>query len=187
MLSLLGLADRPWSAESALPAALPLTACLLQALGDAGIDAPLWSVTRGAVSVGRADPLRSPAQAAVWGLGGVAGVEYPQRWAGQVDLPRTLDDRAADRLSGVLAGASGEDQVAIRASGVYGRRIAHAGPSGRPPAAPWQPSGTVLVTGGLGALGAHVARWLAANGAARLLLTGRRGEATPAPPNWSPN
>ncbi|WP_346168625.1 SDR family NAD(P)-dependent oxidoreductase, partial [Streptomyces javensis] len=39
----------------------------------------------------------------------------------------------------------------------------------------WEPSGTVLVTGGTGALGAHVARWLARAGAEHLLLLSRRG------------
>jgi NADPH:quinone reductase-like Zn-dependent oxidoreductase/acyl carrier protein len=39
--------------------------------------------------------------------------------------------------------------------------------------------GTVLITGGLGALGLHVARWLAHRGMKHLVLTGRRGLATP--------
>jgi NAD(P)-dependent dehydrogenase (short-subunit alcohol dehydrogenase family) len=39
----------------------------------------------------------------------------------------------------------------------------------------WKPQGTTLVTGGTGALGAHVARWLAGNGAEHLVLTSRRG------------
>ena len=47
-----------------------------------------------------------------------------------------------------------------------------------PPGGPAR-DGTVLVTGGLGALGLHVARWLARSGAAHLVLTGRRGAATP--------
>ena len=37
----------------------------------------------------------------------------------------------------------------------------------------------MLITGGLGALGAHIARWAAANGAAHLVLTSRRGEDSP--------
>ncbi|MYX62752.1 hypothetical protein GTZ89_45990, partial [Streptomyces sp. SID8382] len=156
VLSLLGLADRPWSDGTVLPTGLPLTVTLIGALGDAGIDAPLWAATSGAVSVSPADPLAGPAQAALWGLGGVAGVEYPGRWAGLVDLPAAFDDRAAQRLLTVLTGESGEDQVAVRPSGVYGRRIAHAGRSGSAAGRPWQPSGTVLVTGGLGALGGHV-------------------------------
>ncbi|HEX4701955.1 MAG TPA: type I polyketide synthase, partial [Pseudonocardiaceae bacterium] len=41
----------------------------------------------------------------------------------------------------------------------------------------WQPSGTVLITGGTGALGGHVARWLAGAGAEHLVLASRRGEA----------
>ncbi|WP_406144448.1 type I polyketide synthase [Streptomyces sp. NBC_01012] len=178
VLSLLGLADRPWSDGTVLPAGLPLTVTLIGALGDAGIDAPLWAATSGAVSIGPADPLAGPAQATLWGLGGVAGVEYPGRWAGLVDLPADFDDRAAQRLLAVLTGESGEDQVAIRPSGVHGRRLAHARGSGFA-ARPWQPGGTVLVTGGLGALGGHVARWLATAGAEHLLLTGRRGAATP--------
>ncbi|MCK2145461.1 KR domain-containing protein [Streptomyces sp. WAC00276] len=43
------------------------------------------------------------------------------------------------------------------------------------------------MTGGTGALGAHVARWLAARGAAHLVLTSRRGEAAPARPGSPPN
>src|SRR5262249_11397936 len=39
--------------------------------------------------------------------------------------------------------------------------------------------GTVLVTGGLGALGLHVARWLVSRGVKHLVLTGRRGKETP--------
>ncbi|MBH5338033.1 SDR family NAD(P)-dependent oxidoreductase [Streptomyces pactum] len=46
-------------------------------------------------------------------------------------------------------------------------------PGGRP--APFRPRGTVLVTGGTGALGGHVARWLTGRGAAHLVLAGRRG------------
>ena len=40
-------------------------------------------------------------------------------------------------------------------------------------------AGTVLVTGGTGALGAHVARWLAGQGAEQLVLASRRGPAAP--------
>ncbi|WP_461087920.1 SDR family NAD(P)-dependent oxidoreductase, partial [Streptomyces deserti] len=43
----------------------------------------------------------------------------------------------------------------------------------------WRPRGTVLVTGGTGALGSQVARWLAGNGADHLVLTSRRGPLAP--------
>ncbi|MFE3632550.1 type I polyketide synthase, partial [Streptomyces goshikiensis] len=147
------------------------TASLVQALGVAGVEAPLWCLTRGAVSVGRSDRLVSAVQAQTWGLGRVAALELPERWGGLVDLPEVWDERAMARLVGVLAG-SDEDQVAVRSSGVFGRRLVRATAGN---AESWTPSGTVLVTGGTGALGGRVARWLAGAGAERLVLTSRRG------------
>ncbi|MFC5156821.1 type I polyketide synthase, partial [Streptomyces amakusaensis] len=154
------------------------TVCVVQALGDAGVGAALWCVTRGAVSVGRSDRLVSPLQACVWGLGRVAALEVPERWGGLIDLPSVLDDRAAARLVGVLAGRGrGEDQVAVRSSGVFGRRLVRAPRAAG--AVGWVPGGTVLVTGGTGALGGRVARWLAGAGVERLVLTSRRGMDAP--------
>ncbi|MEU0846320.1 type I polyketide synthase, partial [Streptomyces sp. NPDC005962] len=156
------------------------TAVLTQALGDAGVGAPLWVATRGAVAVGRSDGAVSPVQAQVWGLGRVAALELPERWGGLVDLPESVDERALTRLAGVLAGVGGEDQVAVRASGVFGRRLARAAAPASSSDGSWSPgAGTVLVTGGTGALGAHVARWLVASGAEHVVLTSRRGLEAP--------
>ncbi|MER7871919.1 SDR family NAD(P)-dependent oxidoreductase, partial [Streptomyces cellulosae] len=170
VLSLLALGG-----DDVAPAAPALA--LFQALGDAGVQAPLWCVTQGAVSTGSSDPLTRPAQAQVWGLGRVAALEHPDRWGGLVDLPEQLDERGAAHLRAVLATPSGgEDQVAIRAAGVLARRLTRAAAgSGRA----WQPRGTVLITGGTGALGAHVARWAAQNGAEHLVLVSRRGGEAP--------
>ncbi|MCC3769135.1 SDR family NAD(P)-dependent oxidoreductase [Streptomyces sp. UNOC14_S4] len=155
------------------------TLALTQALGDARVDGPLWVATRGAVSVGRSDAPVDPLQARVWGLGRVAALELPERWGGLVDLPETADDRALARLAGVLSGRGGEDQVAVRSSGVFGRRLTR-GAAPAKAGRTWQPgSGTVLVTGGTGALGGHVARWLVESGAEHLVLTSRRGLEAP--------
>ncbi|MEU8723669.1 type I polyketide synthase, partial [Streptomyces antimycoticus] len=162
-------------------AGLLRTAALVQALGDAGVGAaPLWVATRGAVSVGRSDGVVSPGQALVWGLGRVAALELPERWGGLVDLPESVDERVLGRLAGVLAGAGGEDQVAVRGSGVFGRRLVRAAAAGSATGSAsegsWSPgAGSVLVTGGTGALGARLARWLVANGAEHVVLTSRRG------------
>ncbi|MEV4096142.1 type I polyketide synthase [Streptosporangium saharense] len=156
-----------------MPAVLTGTVLLLRALDEAGVDAPLWCATRGGVTIG--GQVAEPAQAALWGLGRVAALEHPDRWGGLVDLPETLDDLAGDRLAGVLCGLDGEDQVAVRPDGLYGRRLVHAADGGTGGVGEWRPRGTVLVTGGTGALGAHVARWLAGNGAEHLVLTSRRG------------
>jgi NAD(P)-dependent dehydrogenase (short-subunit alcohol dehydrogenase family)/acyl carrier protein len=118
----------------------------------------------------------APLQAAVHGLGRVAALEYPHRWGGTVDLPATLDERSAERLAAVLADPEGEDQLAVRPAAVFGRRLAAVRP-GTP--RDWQPTGTVLITGGTGALGAHVARRLAGAGARHLVLLSRSGPDAP--------
>ena len=151
------------------------TLTLLQALAD--LDAPLWTFTRGAVSTGKADALRQPAQAPVWGLGRVAALEHPRRWGGLLDLPADLDERAVARVVAAITGD--EDQVAVRASGVFARRLLRSPLGSATPTREWTPEGTVLVTGGTGALGAKVARWLAGRGAERLVLTSRRGADAP--------
>ncbi|MER5898394.1 type I polyketide synthase, partial [Streptomyces sp. NPDC001876] len=149
---------------------------VVQGLGE--VTAPLWVVTRGAVSVGGSDRIGDPGLAAVWGLGRVAALEVPDRWGGLIDLPEVLDTRAGARLVSVLAAGGGEDQVVVRESGVFARRLVRA-ISAAVPGTPWNPdpSGTVLVTGGTGALGAEVARWLAGRGVPHLVLTSRGGVA----------
>ncbi|MFD4764135.1 type I polyketide synthase [Streptomyces sp. NPDC058439] len=177
LLSLLGLDTRP--GPGGVANGVATTLALVRAAEDLGVAAPLWAATRGAVCVGEADPAPEPAQSGLWGLGLAAGLELPARWGGLVDLPAELDDRAADRLAEVLAGENGEDQVAVRPAGVFTRRLVRAPLGHAPRTEPWRPTGTALVTGGTGALGAHVARWLAGLGAPRIVLTSRSGPQAP--------
>ncbi|WP_437712864.1 SDR family NAD(P)-dependent oxidoreductase [Sorangium sp. So ce448] len=180
VLSLLALDEAPLREHPALPAGLAATLALMQALGDAGIGAPLWMITRGAISIGRSDRITHPLQAMTWGLGRVLGLEHPQRWGGLVDLADTpLDARSLERLAAALGGTDDEDQIALRPTGLYGRRLLRAPLGETRPTEPFAPRGTILVTGGTGAIGAHVARWLAARGAERLVLTSRRGGDAP--------
>uniref|UniRef100_UPI0038505780 SDR family NAD(P)-dependent oxidoreductase n=1 Tax=Amycolatopsis eburnea TaxID=2267691 RepID=UPI0038505780 len=137
------------------------TAALVEFLAEADPVVPLWAVTRGAVSVGRSDPLADPARAALWGAGRVLALEYPRAWGGLIDLPETLDERAAARFAAALGGP--EDQVAVRASGLFARRLVHAAAGGA--AEPWRPHGTVLVTGAEEGFGARVAEWVTESGA----------------------
>jgi acyl transferase domain-containing protein/thioesterase domain-containing protein len=177
IVSLCGLDERPYAGQPWVPAGLALTTALVAALDDTGSTAPLWLLTRGAVSCSAGDLPVSPAQAQTWGLGRVAGLEQPQRWGGLVDLPPVLDGRAADRLVAVLAATDGEDQVAVRPSGAYARRLIRdtTGSGG----GEWRPSGTVLITGGTGGLGSRLARSLAGQGVEHLVLTSRQGPAAP--------
>jgi acyl transferase domain-containing protein len=185
VLSLLALDTAPHPRHPATPAGFLATLALVQALGDAAADAPLWCVTRGGVCVADdpaapgADPPTGPEQALYWGLGQVASMEYPGLWGGLVDLPATAGEAELAGLCAVLAGLDGEDQVAVRPSGLLVRRLVRSPLPAAPAGRPWRPSGTVLITGGTGGLGAAVARWLAGNGAPRLLLVSRRGPQAP--------
>ncbi|MFH8385208.1 SDR family NAD(P)-dependent oxidoreductase [Kitasatospora sp. NPDC018058] len=228
VLSFLAADGRPHPDHHLVPRYLPATVESLHTLEAAGGPARLWCLTRGAVAAEGADRVSEPEQAQLWGLGRVAALEHPQRWGGLIDLPAAPDARTAVRLAGLLA-QTAEDQLALRGSGAYARRLtrrhlppvpgrAAAPPSSAPegratvgaepvaagqavpvadagggvrPGAPgtapasdapdgWTaPRGTVLVTGGTGALGAHVARWLAQAGAEHLVLVGRRGPEAP--------
>ncbi len=140
----------------------------------------VWLVTRGGAPGLHAS---SPVGAAVWGLARSLEVERPEVFGGVVDLdPRASAIDAARALWDRL-GASAEPQLAWRGDGWRAPRI------GRPRAATerraWRssPSSTVLVTGGLGALGSATAGRLVERGARHLLLVGRTG--LPARARWS--
>ncbi|WP_431951477.1 type I polyketide synthase [Nocardia lijiangensis] len=177
VVSLLSTVSRPLSASPALSVGVAGTLGLVQGMGDAGLERPLWCVTSGAVSVGAPDVLADPAQAAVWGLGRVVALEHPARWGGLIDLPATIDGRTWDRVCAVVAGAEEEDQVAVRPSGVYLRRLVPV-PATTAQSSAWTPTGTILITLDADGLGAHTARWLAGFGTARLVVvTGDRDAA----------
>ncbi|MEW1725099.1 type I polyketide synthase, partial [Streptomyces sp. NPDC093109] len=194
VLSLLATVEEPHPDFASVPGGLALTLTLVQALGDAGLDAPLWCVTRGAVAAGDEDRTGHPVQGALWGFGRVVALEHPGRWGGLIDLPDELDARTGARLAAVLAagarvreGADGrepgaapaEDQIAIRTSGLHARRLVHAAPLTSAPRRRWRGRGTALVTGGTGGIGGRIARWLAESGTEHVVLTSRRGDDAP--------
>ncbi|WP_435056392.1 type I polyketide synthase [Streptomyces venezuelae] len=186
VLSLLALDERPHPEHPAVPVGLALTAALAEALTGPEADrtgcgdAPLWCVTRDAVAAAPGDPLDGAAQSQVWGLGRVVALEHPDRWGGLVDLPGTCDERTLAGLAAALTGSGDEDQLALRPAGALVRRLVHAPATGSGGPAPrWTPRGTVLITGGTGALGRHVARRLAERGAQHLVLVSRSGADAP--------
>ncbi|SBT43789.1 type I polyketide synthase [Micromonospora auratinigra] len=137
----------------------------------AGPDAHrLVVLTRHAVG----DDATDLAGAAVWGLVRSAQAENPDRLL--------LVDADSDDVDAVLALAlaAGEPQVRVRGGVVSVPRLTR---PATPPATPDGPlfgTGTVLVTGATGTLGAVVARHLvAAHGVTRLLLVSRRGADAP--------
>ncbi|MFE7564217.1 type I polyketide synthase [Kitasatospora sp. NPDC057500] len=128
-------------------------------------------LTHGTMAVHDGDPA-DPAGAAAWGLLRAAQAEHPDRFV-LLDADRPDPDPALL----AAAAAAGEPQLALRRGRFLVPRLAPAGPAEETPS-PFDPDGTVLVTGGTGGLGALVARHLARHhGVRHLLLVSRRGEA----------
>ncbi len=146
------------------------------------IDAPLWCVTTGAVAAAEDDPAPDPEAAALWGAGRVIALERPDRWGGLIDVPAEPRLLAVDRVIGLLdrplvAGGT-EDQVAVRESGMRACRLVPA-PAGAFGTGVWRTSGTAVVTGGTGGVGAQLCRRLARQGVDHLLVLSRRGADAP--------
>ena len=159
---------------------LPLKA--LQARLQAGWarGARLWLVTRGGQAAPDSALQRvSVNEAALWGAGRIVAEEHPNLWGGLVDLdPDATDASNAAALVREIAAASGQVQVAVRSDGRYLPRLAHAGRDLAFNDVNWRDDAAYLVTGGLGGVGMHITRAMAASGARRLILLGR----TPLPP-----
>src|SRR5690606_8941031 len=137
-----------------------------------------WCATRGAVAAVPEDEIADPRRAAVCGLGRVAAQEHPERWGGTVDLPPGPGEAELGLLCAAPGAPGGEDQTAVRPQGLLARRLERAPLAGAPAQHRIRP-GTVLVTGGTGALGAQVARRLAAEPEPpHLLLVGRDRKST---------
>ncbi len=150
-----------------------LDTALAAAQSVAGRDGPrLFVVTRGAVPAGPDAALSLP-QSTLWGLGRTVALEYPGAWGGLVDLPGGVTGEAdmAAAAAVILTGGV-EDQVAVRDGAALGARLVPQ-PLSKAPRFAVHGDAAYLVTGGMGALGLHVARWLADSGARHLVLVGR--------------
>ncbi|MFB9459379.1 type I polyketide synthase [Streptomyces antimycoticus] len=127
-------------------------------------------VTRGGIAVRETDPA-DPAVAAVWGLMGSAQAENPGRILlldiDQETIPTAL-------LPAMLAGD--QRQLALRDATCFTRHLTRVVDVPEPGPGAVGSGGTVLVTGGTGALGAVVARHLVAvHGVRSLVLASRSG------------
>ncbi|MBM7439964.1 type I polyketide synthase [Streptomyces sp. HB132] len=171
------------AADGDLPArargtAVRTLAALQEHLAEPADGTPLVVVTRSAVAVA-ADGVPDPAQAVIWGMVRSAAVEHPGRF---VLADTDGDDASAAVLSAAIA--TGAPELALREGTVYTPELARTDESRTAPAAPLNPEGTVLITGGTGSLGRLIARHLAEHhGVRHLLLVGRAGR-TPDAEGW---
>ena len=145
--------------------------------------AQVWLVTRSAQAVADAPGPIAVSQAPTWGIGRVIGhQEFPSLWGGLVDLGPGADSEQARLLVEEIGTPSGEDHIAYRDGRRFVARLAPSVNLTPPFPVRLRSSGSYLVTGGLGALGLLVARFLADRGARDIVLMGRT--AVPAPDSW---
>jgi polyketide synthase 12 len=139
--------------------------------------ARLVIATRGAVAATPGDPPADLTTAPLWGLVRAAQAEHPERIL-LLDLDDDTASRHVLRTALPAAVAAGESELAVRAGTVRVPRLVRVRPDHEAPLPALAPDGTVLITGGTGALGRRVARHLAtAHGTRQLLLVSRRGRA----------
>ncbi|MEU5667313.1 type I polyketide synthase [Streptomyces longwoodensis] len=165
-------------ARHALDAVTDLLAVVQRWLADERFaGGRLLVVTRDAVAAGPGGGAGDLAHSAAWGLVRSAMAAHPGRF-GLLDLDGDDGSLAVlpDAVPAVVA--SGEPEMALRAGVVLVPRIRPASPAPAAAPAAWDPDGTVLITGGTGALGRVLARHLVKqHGVRHLLLLSRRGRA----------
>lgn len=160
----------------------------LQRVSSIGFSNPIVWVTRQAIGTGAAasELLQGIGAAPLWGLMRSVRSEQSEMRLRLVDLDAETEagGTAPNIISSILA-LNDEPECAIRGDQILVPRIAHAeDPGSVIPSLKEEPlirpDGAVLITGGLGDLGAHVARFLASRHEVRdLVLVSRRGMAAP--------
>ena len=139
-------------------------------------DAPtLWFVTRGGQWVADEKGPADPCQAGLWGLGQVIGLECPDSWGGLIDLDPQAGPEQVDLLVKLLASRSPETAVALRGGLALVPRLVRGSVVASSRKIELRADAAYLLTGGLGAVGLAVARWMIGQGARHLILLGRKG------------
>ncbi|MCP4157065.1 MAG: SDR family NAD(P)-dependent oxidoreductase, partial [bacterium] len=144
----------------------------------------LWLVTRNAQPVETPEmpftgPL-SPLQSTIWGMGKVFALEHPEIHGRIIDLGNGEPEEQGDRVFAEITTGTDWDRAAYREGKRYVPRLkreispAPPAPGKVEPVEIIRPGGTYLITGGTGALGLIMARWLKEKGATRIILNSRR-------------
>nr|APX43977.1 polyketide synthase [Pestalotiopsis microspora] len=158
---------------------VPKALAQLQTAAQTQFAPPLVWVTRLAIGTGTEpdDQNMNLGAAPLWGMMRTARSEHPELRLRLVDLAEETIHCVASALL-----SSAEPECAIRQGQVLAPRMERVRPllNSIPKRPLLRRDGAVLITGGLGHLGARVARWLATNhGVHDMVLTSRRGMETP--------
>ena len=131
----------------------------------------LWAVTSGAQAIGDVS-LNAINQAPVWGLGRVLQLEHPEFRCHLVDMDERFTAETCEDLVNELEAPTDRVQLAIRGGRRYAPAFSNKSSAERRTIS-LPPTGSYLITGGLGGLGLELARWLAQRGAKQIVLNGR--------------
>ncbi|WP_025122631.1 MULTISPECIES: type I polyketide synthase [unclassified Serratia (in: enterobacteria)] len=136
-------------------------------------DVRLCWVTQGAVAVNDGT-FCDVAQYGLWGAGRTVMLEHPEYQCTLIDAGKDSDIRA---LVDAIMQDGDEREIALTVQGQYVPRLKQAKDIDGNRSL--RSTGTILISGGLGAVGKNIALKLAKAGATHLILTGRRGQETP--------
>jgi acyl transferase domain-containing protein/acyl-CoA synthetase (AMP-forming)/AMP-acid ligase II/pimeloyl-ACP methyl ester carboxylesterase/acyl carrier protein len=142
---------------------------LIQSLFQREINLPVWLVTRNSQDIDNKINTDAVGASCLWGLANAIALEHPEYWGGIVDLD---SDTEINSLISIINNSDREDRIAIREDKIYVSRLVEVKTDNHK-AIELNSNGSYLITGGLGALGLQVARWLIEKGAKHLILTSR--------------
>ncbi|QIB43049.1 type I polyketide synthase [Streptomyces aureoverticillatus] len=163
------------AAEAAHTATARALAVVQRALTDERLASTrVLLLTNGAVAALPGEHVRDLPGAAAWGLVRTARSEHPGRFA-LLDVDGPL---SPDTVGAVLAAVAEGQELALREGETYAPSLARTPVDAASEGAGLDPEGTVLITGGTGALGRLFAEHVVtAHGVRHVLLTSRRGRA----------
>jgi myxalamid-type polyketide synthase MxaE and MxaD len=134
----------------------------------------LWLVTQGCQALAQSqERLLNVQQSPLWGMGKVLALEHPEFNCRLIDLDLDNTPTQVEGLVRELLHPDDENQVAYYQGQRYGARLQQLCYPDTPQVLPIHAMGSYLITGGLGALGLEVAKWLVQQGAHHVVLTSR--------------
>ncbi|MBE9214580.1 type I polyketide synthase [Plectonema cf. radiosum LEGE 06105] len=149
---------------------------LVQALTKAELSPypRLWLVTKATQATTASDDLQLTG-ASLWGLGKVIALEHPELLCTRLDLDAANHNQVQELYEQLLF-ADTENEIALR-QGIrkVARLVRRNYQTNAQQQFKFNSESSYLITGGLGALGLVVARWMIDKGARNLVLTTRRG------------
>ena len=131
----------------------------------------LWLVTRGTQMVLDDPKPIEMAQVALWGLGRMIALKYPELKCARIDIDSGEEPSMEGLVREIVARDNKEEEIALRRSNRYVGRLERIAPHGKPKRTPVvHANASYLITGGLSDIGLLGANWLVRAGARHIVL-----------------